>query len=174
MNERDESEPADFGAGGISLRWDHVSHWLIRRASTAAPSELATRLEEEWLADLSARSSMISRLRFALGCCWATAIIAHERRTAVPVASTAVGPRIAAANLFEGAGYFSRRSLTLLLVIAMHAAIFVALMNAVVTKSHKIAEAPIVPKFIPDTHPRVLPKLPQPVVDISRLVIPQP
>src|SRR5271156_4740159 len=99
MNKRDAN-----GVGFVG-RWDRVSHWLVHRAASAAPRALVARLEEEWLADLSMRASVFSRLRFALGCCWATMVIAREQRAALPLASTAAGP-----NFLGDAGYFSRRS----------------------------------------------------------------
>src|ERR1700733_2865426 len=122
MNERDASgEPAggrhDFYVGGerrreaehVDLvdslcrgcsagrfvgRWDRVSQWLVHRAASATPRALAARLEEEWLADIATRPSVFSRLRFALGCCWATMVIAHELSAQVPVTSTATGPNL--------------------------------------------------------------------------------
>lgn len=167
-------ETAESVADGFVTRWDHVSNWLIHRAATAAPAALSERLEEEWLADLSTRPSVLSRLRFTLGCCWATMVIAYELRAAMPVTSTAAGPRFAIANFLEGAGYFSRRSLTLLLVVALHVALFFALMNGLTSKVQKLAEQPIVPKIIDQTHPRELPKLAPPVVEKWRLDIPPP
>lgn len=55
-----------------------IAHRLIHEAARWAPSPLSERLEEEWLADLAARRGAIAHLRFALGCCWATHVIAHE------------------------------------------------------------------------------------------------
>jgi periplasmic protein TonB len=156
MNERDANgEPADIDVG----RSDRVSQWLVRRAASAAPPALGARLEEEWLSDLATRPSVFSRLRFALGCYWATMVIAHERRAAVPVTSTAAGP-----NFLGDAGCFSRRSLTLLLVVALHVALFFALMNGLVTKVHKIIEQPIIPKFIDHVPPTDLPPPPRPAL----------
>lgn len=57
-----------------------VAARLIRQAARGAPVALAERLEEEWLADLAAQPSAFARLRFALGCCWATHVIAREQR----------------------------------------------------------------------------------------------
>jgi periplasmic protein TonB len=160
MNERDANgEPVRISAGEFIGRWDRASQWLIRRAASAAPSALAARLEEEWFSDLTTRPSIFSRLRFALGCCWATKVIAHELRAAVPVARTAAGP-----NLLANAGYFSRRSLTLLIVAALHVALFFALMNGLVNKVHRIIEQPIVPRFVDPTHPRDLPTPPLPTL----------
>jgi protein TonB len=172
MNERDANgEPAGTSAPGSIGRWDRVSQSLVHRAASAAPPALAARLEEEWLADIATRPSVFSRLRFALGCCWATMVIAHELRAAVPLASTAAGP-----NFLGDAGYFSRRSLTLLLVLALHVALFFALMNGLVTKVHKIIEQPIVPRFIdPTPHSQDLPPPPPPALAKWRMTdVPPP
>ena len=67
-----------------------VSHWLIHCAARHAPHSFAQRLEEEWLAHLAERPSSMSRLRFAIGCCWATRVIAREHGpAAVPATSPA-------------------------------------------------------------------------------------
>jgi len=55
---------------------------LIRYAVRSAPPALAERLEEEWLADLAAQPSSWAGLSLALGCCWATRVIAREHRAA--------------------------------------------------------------------------------------------
>ena len=57
---------------------DSVTHWMIRQAAALAPECLSSRLEEEWLADSEFRSSTLSRVRFALGCCWATVVIVND------------------------------------------------------------------------------------------------
>jgi hypothetical protein len=72
-----------------------AAHWLIHHAALNAPASLSERLEEEWLADLGARPSALSRLRFALGCCWATRVIARELGASTAAAATA-SARIAA------------------------------------------------------------------------------
>jgi periplasmic protein TonB len=170
MNQRDASSGrAGISAGVFVGRWDRVSHWLVHRAAGAGPTTLAARLEEEWLADLSMRVSVFSRLRFALGCCWATMVIAHEVRAAVPLASTAAGP-----SFLGDARHFSHRSLTVLLVIALHVALFFALMNGLVTKVHKIIEQPIVPRFIDPTHSQDLPPPPPPVLAKWKMIIVSP
>jgi TonB family protein len=175
MNKRDETiEPGGSAGGGSGHRRDRVSHWLVSRAAHAAPAALVSRLEEEWLADLSTRNSAASRLRFALGCWWATLIIARELRAAVPVPSIAAGPRIASAEFWQNAEYLSGRSLTLLVVVALHVALFVALMHELVTNGHKVTEQPLVPTFLPDPHPRELPTLQPPVMEPWRLTIPRP
>jgi len=52
--------------------------WIVQRAAHLAPRDLCPRLEEEWLADLSAYADPMQRLRFALGCCWAALSVRGE------------------------------------------------------------------------------------------------
>jgi hypothetical protein len=111
-----------------------VSHWLIHHAARRAPESLSARLEEEWLADLEYRSSALSRLRLALGCCWATMVIVNEySRIRVPAASPVVAPRGYITLADRNFGYFSLRSGTLFLILGLHAALFCGL---VTTLSH--------------------------------------
>jgi hypothetical protein len=107
-----------------------VTHWLIHHAARGAPESLSSRLEEEWLADLESRSSALSRLRLALGCCWATIVIVNDySRIRVPAASpvVATGGHIAGAD--RDFGYFSLRSGTLFLILGLHAALFCGLIT---------------------------------------------
>ena len=81
---------------------DGVTHWLIHRAARRAPEYLSSRLEEEWLADFESRSSALSRLRFAVGCCWATLVIVNEYpRSRVPAASPAAAASGLSHSLIE-------------------------------------------------------------------------
>lgn len=105
-----------------------VTHWLIRHAAHRAPECLSSRLEEEWLADLESRSSPLPRLRFALGCCWATMVIVGEYpRSRVPAASSAAAARGFVTLDDRNFGYFSLRSGTLFLIAGLHAALFYGL-----------------------------------------------
>jgi TonB family protein len=111
-----------------------VPHWLIHHAAHRAPESLSSRLEEEWLADLESRSSSLSRLRFAVGCCWATMVIANDYpRSPVPVASPAAAARGFVTLVDRNFGYFSLRSATLFLIAGLHAALFYGLIT---TLSH--------------------------------------
>jgi len=111
-----------------------VSHWLIHHAARRAPEALSSRLEEEWLADLECRSSALSRLRLALGCCWATVVIVNEySRIQVPAASAVVATKGYVILSDRNIGYFSLRSGTLFLILGLHAALFCGL---VTTLSH--------------------------------------
>lgn len=122
-----------------SERWgepdiEGVSHWLIHHAARRAPEALSSRLEEEWLADLECRSSALSRLGLALGCCWATVVIVNEHsRIQVPAASAVVATKGYIILSDRNFGYFSLRSGTLFLILGLHAALFCGL---VTTLSH--------------------------------------
>jgi biopolymer transport protein ExbD len=56
-------------------RVDNLSSRIVWRAAAHLPEALSQRLAEEWAADLSSRCRRISRLGFALGCCWAALAI---------------------------------------------------------------------------------------------------
>ena len=73
MNTRDDLPPetTDRIAGSASAR-------LIRYAASRMPPGLAERLEEEWIADLCQQDGALSRMRFALGCCWARQVIGRK------------------------------------------------------------------------------------------------
>ncbi len=111
-----------------------VIHWLIHHAARGAPEPLSSRLEEEWLADLESRSSALSRLRLAFGCCWATVVIVHEYAgTGVSTVVPVVAVRGYVPRAEKNFGYFSLGAGTLFLILGLHAALFSGL---VTTFSH--------------------------------------
>lgn len=119
---------------------DGLTHWLIRHAAHRAPELLSSRLEEEWLADLESRSSALSRLRFAVGCCWATLVIANDySRVLIPATTSAAAARGFITLADRNFGYFSLRSATLFLIAGLHAALFYGLIT---TLSHTHATPP--------------------------------
>jgi hypothetical protein len=128
---------------------------LVRRAARTAPSSLSARLEEEWLADMHERTSGLSRLRFAVGCYWASLAIGLEHRTAgVAVASTAQGD---VSLIVEPPRFFSSRAVTFGLVLSLHAAVFAGLMMAG-TKLFKPVEPPAIqPRVIDQPLPPIKP-----------------
>ena len=114
----------------MQLELDRVTHWLIHQAARRAPECLCSRLEEEWLADSEYRSSALARLRFAVGCCWATVVIVHDfPRSAVPAAIPAATARGFVSVADRNFGYFSLRSGTLFLIVGLHAAVFCGLIT---------------------------------------------
>jgi TonB family protein len=111
-----------------------VTHWLIHQAAHRTPEALSSRLEEEWLADLASRSAALSRLRFAIGCCWATLVIANDYPRNRVAAASPVAPAGGFVTLVDrNFGYFSLRSATLFLIAGLHAALFFGLIT---TLSH--------------------------------------
>jgi len=104
-------------------KWDAISQWLIRRAARRVPECLATRLEEEWLADAESRASGASRLRLAVGCWWAIIVIVNDRPR-FPAPQTAVAGGGWSAVTDRGFGYYSLRSGTLFLILGLHAVLF--------------------------------------------------
>jgi biopolymer transport protein ExbD len=81
---------------------------LIRLAARNAPPDLAARLEEEWLADLSATGGAAERWRMALGCCWAALVIRHEHRPARSLSlASSTGARIMMGYAYRGASRVS-------------------------------------------------------------------
>ena len=112
------SEPPAARASGRGLV-EGTAKRLVRHAARHAPPALSERLEEEWLADLSGRHGAIPRLSFALGCCWATRVIAHE--LGVPVrAAAATAERAAAVCADPGRSFFSRRTMIFVLIGSLH------------------------------------------------------
>lgn len=123
-------------------RQPDVTHWLIQHAAHRAPESLSSRLEEEWLADVESRSSSWSRLRFALGCCWATMVIVSEYpRSRVPATSSAAAARGFITLADRNFGYFSLRSGTLFLIAGLHAVLFYGLITTL-SHTHALATPP--------------------------------
>ena len=113
---------------------DGVTHWVIHHAARRAPDSLSSRLEEEWLADLESRASAQSKLRFAVGCCWATIIIVNDHSRSRSVAPSPALATKGFITLADGNfGYFSLRSGTLFLILGLQTAVFFGL---IATLSH--------------------------------------
>ena len=109
---------------------DGMSQWLIHHAARRAPESLCSRLEEEWLADLESRPSPLSRLRLAVGCCWAAMVIVSEhQRSRAPATSPVAAARGYIALADRDFDYLSLRSGTLFLIIGLHAALFCGLIT---------------------------------------------
>jgi TonB family protein len=135
---------------------------LIRRAARCAPTDLQERIEEEWSADLASRNSELSRLSFALGCCWATRVIASEHLSLVPATHSALGTKLMNAYAQHNVGFYSRRTMSLFMVIGAHAAVFAALMLTISTAKvprlptafvAKLIDNPLPPKDLPKVDP---------------------
>jgi hypothetical protein len=105
-----------------------MAHCLIHQAAKLAPGALSERLEEEWLADAAAQCGPLSRLRFSIGCCWASRVIAHEY--AVPAHSTN-SPPIVRRQLVRFAHdefpLLTGGAASFVLVVSLHAAVLYGL-----------------------------------------------
>jgi TonB family protein len=152
-----------------------ITQWLIQHAARCAPASLSERLEEEWRADLAARSSAMSRLRFALGCCWATRVIAYEHGpSSVPVTSPAMGEKQMIAYAHHDSRFFARRSITLMLVVCLHIVLFYGLMNGLRFNISKVTESPLQPRFLPAPQPRAVPLPPPQLTTAKKIEAPLP
>ena len=151
--------------------------WLIRCAARHAPTDLGPRLEEEWRADLSAQSGLLAQWRFALGCCWATQVIAHDpiavgvsARGAVTAHGTmaAFAPATLAPN--------SSRSTVVMLVLALHVAVIYAFVTGLIGPLHvQSPPTPIDAYFFKDPKvPTPPPPGPKPQLDPWHTLVPIP
>jgi protein TonB len=154
---------------------DSVSQWLIHHAARRAPQSLSERLEEEWLADLTARPSALSRLRFALGCCWATQVITLEfQPTRAPIGASGATAKHLSVYAGAGLGNFSGRSGTLLLVVSLHALVFYGLLTAITRVQPSPKAEPLTPRVLDDPRPpKVLPPY-SPTLDRTPIVVQRP
>jgi protein TonB len=155
---------------------DGLSRRLIHGAARHAPDSLSERLEEEWLADLASRPTGLSRLRFAIGCCWATRVIAYEARLALaPAASSVTGAKVLAAFGHFNWGNLSRRSSTLLLILSLHIALFYVVMTSISHTRGIPIRSPLQNSPIDNPRPKDLPPvLTNPDFSKPRFDIPKP
>lgn len=158
-------------------RWfDGMARYLIQHAARKAPAALSERLAEEWLADLSARSGTFSQLRFALGCCWATNVIAHEFGAPVAAVVAASGGKTTLVG-HEGPGRsFSRRTTVILVIVGLHVLVVCVLATTIVAPHVLKASPPpnIDVRFLPRPTPPDPPPPIDPTLTGIRVVDPPP
>jgi Gram-negative bacterial TonB protein C-terminal len=118
MNSRNDLSTAPTAADSPP---DHWSVWLIRHAAHRSPPDLAERLEEEWLADLSAQRGALAQLWFALGCCWATRVITLDAiAIRAPAARAATAQGAVATIVPHDRTPFSGRTIVLMFIAGLH------------------------------------------------------
>jgi TonB family protein len=164
MTERNRMSASKSTIGGGHSRWaGGVSYWLIHHAACGTPESLSPRLEEEWLADLAARPSAISQLRFAIGCCWATQVIAHEHHaSSVPVTTSTLGAKPMIAYTPNNFGFVSRRTTTLFLVVCLHVAVFYAFVTGLSHTIRMVIPPPLEYRALQEPPTQKLPPVPIP------------
>jgi TonB family protein len=157
------------------LGWvDGFSQGMIRRAARRAPGSLSERLEEEWQADLAERRGGFSRLRFALGCCWATRVIAHDYGIAAPAAAAAAGRGYLIGYMHGRSPLFSRRTMMFVLVACLHAAVLYGLMIGLTSKFIMVNATRLEAREIFNPPRRDLPPTPRPTVSTTTIEVPPP
>ena len=97
---------------------DALASLVVRRAARHTPPSLSERLEEEWLAELAARPQPMGRLRLAVGCWWASRVIARELAVARLATASATATHNAATSAVPHDRSFPPRRITALLFIA--------------------------------------------------------
>jgi TonB family protein len=162
---------------GVLVGWiEGSARRLIQRAARNAPPSLSERLEEEWLADLAERRGPVSRLRLAIGCCWATRVLTYDHSaTGVPAASSATGNKIMAAYAQHDSAFSSRRTTAVLLIVCLHAALiyFLAtgLVHTVAAVIPPVIHGGVTTEVLPHDKP---PPPPQPKLASTSVEIPAP
>jgi hypothetical protein len=107
---------------------DGIVRRLIRRAARRAPALLSDRLEEEWLADLAEQPGQLARLRFGIGCCWATNVIAREHAAVAPIPAAVSAQTPGVVHFSSGdSPFFTGRTMTFVLVATLHLAVLYGL-----------------------------------------------
>ncbi len=160
-------------------RNEGLTQQLVRRAARHAPSQLAQRLEEEWLADLLCREGYLSRLGFALGCWWAVNGIAREHSLAPAAASATASTCRGTTALYAGYDlpFLSRRTLVLLSILALHVLLIYCFANGLANRIATAMTQPTHVVVIDEARPRDVPPPPptptliRPTPDIPRPVV---
>lgn len=140
-----------------------LSRRLIQHAARNAPAALSERLEEEWLADLAGRRGAMARLRFGVGCCWATRVIAHEYSAPKVLATiSATGNKVMNAYAQQDYSLFSRRTLAFVLIVGVHGVLILVLANGLAHGFVKVIPTGMQIGWVPDAPKNQPPPLPPP------------
>lgn len=130
-----------------------VARWLVQCAARRAPPLLRERLAEEWQADLAARLAGLARLRFVIGCCWASILMARDPLAfgACPAAAGAGGQGSVSLLGAHDSSFFSRRTTVLIVIICLHAAAIYGLASGFMRPAtDKVASPPAFKGHIED------------------------
>ena len=179
MNRRDifTALPAASFSDELPGWVEGFARWLIQHTARNVPPSLSQRLEEEWLADLAAQHGPMARLRFGLGCCWATRVITHEHYAAkVPATSSVTGHKTMTAYAQHDSSFFSRRTTTFLLIVCLHAVLIYGLTTGLAHRMIEVIPPPMQIGFLPvkPTPSKPPPPPPQPEFSPPRVEVPTP
>ena len=158
MSRQSPGESSERTARHAGATWDlTAARRLIGCAARKAPSGLAARLEEEWLADLASRQGAFSRIRFGLGCCWATQVIAREFGVAAAAGSSPSGQQMLVAYGGFDFSRVSRRTIALIAIVCLHVAVFYAYVSGLTQRIITTPTAPIDVVMTPRTQHKPVP-----------------
>lgn len=135
-------------------RPERLARWLIQQAARTSPPSLSERLQEEWLADLAAQRRGLSRLRFAIGCCWATQVIAHDQVALSGAATSARGRGPIVTLAQHDPSLFSRRTIIFFLIVSVHALMIYGLANGLVQTVAEAIQPPTVTRIVNEPSPQ--------------------
>jgi periplasmic protein TonB len=155
-------------SAGMIGSLEALTRCLIRHGAHSAPPSLSERLEEEWLADLAGRASSLSRLGFALGCCWASRVIAHELAGAVRAAPSATGPKSVTLYAQPDPSLLSPRAAVFLLILCLHTVVIYGLAAGLARRVLEEIPPTIGISFPEQPANRVQPPPPPPRPDLVR------
>jgi protein TonB len=155
---------------------NRLARACIERAARSAPSSLATRLEEEWLAELTVRGGAVSRLCFATGCYWASKVITRQGWAGNPAAPVAVyNGRALALRLEIHSRIVSRRAAVLFFIFALHVLMIYALLSVLDIRVGGLTPGALEVSVSQDLLPRPQPPPPpRPVLTVPKIAIPRP
>ncbi|MGB6308842.1 MAG: energy transducer TonB [Steroidobacteraceae bacterium] len=153
---------------------DRLAHRLIHRAARSAPESLSERLEEEWLADLSAQRGPVARLLFAAGCCRAINVISRELAVAAPAAAGSSGQGAYLRPSQDDFPLFTGRTITFVLVASLHAALLYGLAMGLGPKFTRIITGPLETHIVQPPPRSSLPPPPRPKLSPTKLELPPP
>jgi len=128
--------------------------------------------EEEWIADLAQQYGALSRMRFALGCCWAKYVIGHDPHLYGARLSAAGHGDLAVINPL-GPSLLPKRATVLLVIVVLHIAAALAFIYAAAVRELPIPQPPMTGKIYSDPKPVTLPPpLPRPQLGQDTVRIP--
>jgi TonB family protein len=115
----------------------------------------------------------MARLRFAIGCCWATNVIAHEHvAMALPAAGASLGHASSIRAGHDHFPFFTSRTLTLVLVATLHVAVLYGLAMGLGPTIKKAIVSPLLNRTLEPTPRNLPPPPPLPRVSLPRIEIP--